>query len=294
MPRELREGRNEFTAEIPPLKSGPHFADLWLKKNGQVLAWGSTWFKMTTDIDLAAVRTGKLSYQPGETVEGTVAFTRELPETARVKLQLVDSLGRLLDEKEAIGKGEKEVPFQFVLRGAVAILHHVKATLINSDNRVLAEKSAEVLCRRPPAAPDDYQFWFWASSANNNLFNRYALQDFYRRGFDVAYCGYLYAQPADQLTGCLQNTVRPNLNLGLFAFSLACWDAGSDPTATVSSRCLTAKPFRENMFRVLRQHSAVGIKQEEAERNTNAKANFPSSCFIDFTLPLEKTQKSIR
>ncbi|MBI4024186.1 MAG: beta-galactosidase trimerization domain-containing protein [Verrucomicrobia bacterium] len=256
-PLELRDGRSEFKSEVPSLKAGPHFADLWLKKNGKVLAWGSAYFKTTADIDIASVRTTKRSYPPAETVEGTVTFSKELPETTRIKLQFLDSLGRLLDEKEITAQGEKEVPFQFELRDAVAILHHVKATLLNSDNRVVCEKSANVMCRRPPLAPDDYQFWFWASNANNNLFNRYALQDFYRRGFDVAYCGYLYAQPADQLTGCLQNTVRPNLNLGLFAFSLACWDAGSDPTATVSPRCLTAQPFRENLFRVLRQHASV-------------------------------------
>ena len=256
-PLELREGSNEFTAEIPPLKSGPHFADLWMKKNGQVLAWGSTYFQTTSDITIAAIRTTKLSYKPEETVEGTVTFNKELPETAKVKLQLVDSLGRLLEEKETVGKGEKEMPFQFTLRGAVAILHQVKAALLDGDNRVVCEKTIDVICRRPPVTGDDFQFWFWASQANNNFYNRYALQDFYNRGFDVAYVGYLYAQPANQLTGCLMNTVRPNLDLALFAFSLACWNAGSDPTATVSPRCLTAKPFRENMFRVLRQHASV-------------------------------------
>ena len=254
----IRTGETEFKQAITGIKSGAHFADVWLKKGGKTLTWGSAYFQTQSSVEIAEIVTNRFSYEAGEIVEGKVKvnISQALPEATKVRFQLLDSLGRIVAQRDSTSPGSREVTFQLPLLGPVAIHHTVKASLIGAGNAVLSEKSAVVLCRRD--SPDDFQFWFWAPSANNNALSRYMLKDMYDRGFDVAYISLLYPQPAKQITGMYLNTVKPNLHLALYTTgALAISAGGYDRNTTVRPRCLTSAAFRNSLFDELRHHATV-------------------------------------
>ena len=251
----LEAGEVQFSQLVSGLKSGGHFADLWLKQDGKTLTWGSTYFQTVSHINITNITTDKPSYEKGDTVQGRLVLDGKLPASVMARIDLTDSLGRVLRRDQITVADTNEIPFQVSLAGEEAILHTLQATLVQEDVVVCA-KTVDIIIRKEPA-PDDFKFYFWTPSANNSMPSRYMLNDFYRKGFDVAFIGYLYAQGPEQFRPLLLNTVRANLDVALFAFSLAGWDAGSDPTATVSLRCLTRPEYRDGMFKVLKQHASV-------------------------------------
>ena len=251
---ELAAGDLAFAGPIADLKSGGHFADVWLKAGGETLAWGSTYFRTDSGINITEIRTDKSSYRNGDTVRGRLVLDGQPPAGVAVRLTLSDSLGRVLHRRDLAAETD-DIPFEVPLIGVEVCLHTVRATLVRED-AVLCAGSVDVIVREEPVL-DDFKFQFWTPSANNDLPSRYMLSDMYRRGFDVGFLGYLYAQGPDQFRPLIRNTVAANLDVGLFAFSLAAWGAGSDPTITVSPRCLTAPAFRANLFGVLQQHAAT-------------------------------------
>lgn len=255
---ELPTGETELTQAVSPLKSGMHFADVWLKTSGKTLVWGSDYFSTSSDVEIVSLTTSKLSYKPGENIEGAAALSQVLPPGAKLQLELTDSLGRVLIRKELPGAGAKEISFTLPLLDPVAIRHTLKAWLSDSGKRVLSEKTTTVLSQRPTDSLDDFHFWFWAPSANNNVTSRYMLRSMYDRGFDVAYISLLYPQPAEQIMGMYLNTIKPNLDLALYTTgALAISGGGYDRNDTVRPRCLTSEAFRNSLFDELRRHAMV-------------------------------------
>ena len=253
---QLAPGTTTFSQNLPQLKGGGHFADVWVRHKGKVLDWGSTFFRVRPRIAITLLSIDKPRYLPDDKLNATVRLDRPLPAGWSLRLSLTDSLGRLLATAQHEPKGG-EASVQLVLSNAVAILHKLTAEVRDTNGIVIAEKATEVLVRRPTHQVDDYRAFFWALNANNDFYNRFLLADLARKGFDGAFIYYLYSQPPKQLRGLLRNTVHHNFDLGLFAYSLACWNAGNDPTLTISPRCLTRPEFRANFAHVLRQHASV-------------------------------------
>ncbi|MFH0796466.1 MAG: beta-galactosidase [Candidatus Omnitrophota bacterium] len=244
--------------QIGRLKSGPHFADFWLKKDGKTLVWGSTYFQTVSDHEITAVTTDKFSYNPGEAVTGKVSFNKELSDSIKVKIQFSDGFGRIMEEKVITASGKKEVTFQLPFRNPVAIYHTVKADLIEG-NGIISEKTADVIYKIPQKL-DDFQFWFWANMLvnNNDFLSRYMLTDLYNRGFDVAYAQKPQFISHEQVAGILSNEVKPNLVPALvISGELACSGGGYDVADTVRPRCLTSKQFRDYFFHVLQDQASV-------------------------------------
>jgi hypothetical protein len=252
----LSAGPNAVSQALGPLPAGPHYADLWLRAEGKTVAWGSAYFQTSGAVSIATLDVDKPFCQAADTVRAKLVLEGAAPADMKVRIQLADSLGRILSEETQPVAGRQELGFTVSLAGAEAILHQLTVSLLDNE-RVIAERRTDIVCRREPAL-DDFTFSFWAPLQNNDPGSRYMLQDFARKGFTEAYIGYMYATPATQLEPALKATVATNLDLSFFAFSLAGWDAGSDPGATVSSRCLTREGFRQNLFNVLRQHAASG------------------------------------
>lgn len=257
-PWQVAAGESEFGQTITGLKSAAHFADLWLKQDGKTLQWGSAYFETKAEVEVVAVETDKPSYPPGATIEGKVRLSKALPDTARVRIELSDSLGRVLERKELQGGGGAEMPFRLMLAEPAAIYHTVTASLVE-QKRILSEKSAPILCRLVPRALDDFQFWFWANVANHDISSRYMIGDLYQRGFDVAYPSKpQFVSQEPQLTSFLTNYAKANLDIALYITGeLVVSGGGYNSTDTVRPRCLTAKPFRESLLYMLQHQASV-------------------------------------
>jgi hypothetical protein len=256
--RALNPGGNALSQALGQLKAGAHFVDLWVRRDGQTVAWGSTWCETRAAVNLVTVSPDKAFYAPAESIQAKVLLDSEAQAGMELGVRLTDSCDRLLFATTLPLAGKKEAALEVPLTGAEVILHRLEASLVEKG-QVLDTKSADILVRREPAT-NDFGFSFWAPLQNNNPASRYMLHDFAAKGFTEAYIGYMYAVAGSQLDPALKTTVAAGFDLSFFAFSLACWDAGSDPTATVSQRCLTQEAFRQRLFAVLRQHAESGRK----------------------------------
>ena len=251
---ELAAGDVPFTQPIAGLKAGGHFGDVWVKESGKTLAWGSTFFRTESSVNITKIGTDRSSHRRGGTVRGRLVLDGTPPAGVTARLTLTDSLGRILHRGD-LAADSNDIPFEIQPAGTEVCLHSLQATLVQGGV-VLSAKTVDVIVRAEPVL-DDFKFQFWTPSANNDLPSRYMLNDMYRRGFDVGFLGYLYAQGPEQFRPLIRNTVAANLDVGLFAYSLAAWNAGSDPTITVSPRCLTAPAVRAELFNTLKQHAAT-------------------------------------
>ena len=204
----LAPGATAFSERLPQLKGGGHFADVWVRHNGRVLDWGSTFFRVRPQISITRVSVDKPHYLPNDDVQATVRLDRPLPGGWSLRLTLTDSLGRRLTETQCAPQGA-EASMQLPLSNAVAILHRLTAEIRDASAAVVAEEMAEVLVRRPTDRVDDYRAFFWARNANNDVYNRSLLADLARKGFDGAFIYYLYTQPfEDYPTGYFADTWR--------------------------------------------------------------------------------------
>lgn len=82
---------------IPPLARGNYLVDLKVKdQNGAVIDFVSKSFRVETDIQVAAVKTDKEIYAPGETIQGTVSFSGPLAQDQKAVIEVRDTWNRLV------------------------------------------------------------------------------------------------------------------------------------------------------------------------------------------------------
>ncbi|MBI4027604.1 MAG: hypothetical protein HY360_21640 [Verrucomicrobia bacterium] len=255
----LTQGAMDFTQTLPPLKSGPHFADVWFKNaKGQVLNWGSAWFQTKSAVNVIAVKTNRFSYAPGEIIQGAVTLDQPA-RSLTVNIQLRDSFGRVLAEKEATGAEQPEIPFEFELKRPVAITHTVVAILRDDQKGVLSRGKAEFVVKQPYDPTDDFRFWSWGREGHDRL-SVHLLKDFYQRGFDAAYLTKtMYPLPEAEFREQLWTCAQQNLYPAPIANSeLSNGSESTDRSQTVRKRAIAGQQFRNAMADDLLKKGRVG------------------------------------
>ncbi|MBN1444553.1 MAG: carbohydrate binding domain-containing protein [Candidatus Omnitrophica bacterium] len=261
-PLQITQGETSFTRQIPPLKSGRHFVDLWLRDaQGKVLNWGSTSFDTTSEVNILSVTTDRFSYGPGEQVEGMVTTDQTLTPDMKISIQLQDSLGRLLDEKKVNGSNQNSVSFSFSLKGTIAIVHNIAVDLPDENGKAISHGRCEFVVKKEFNPSDEFRFYSWGGKEGNNFIETYMLEDMYNRGIDAAYLySTLFESPPDQFREMLLNAARHNLTAMVFTSGqISNGMAGSkNLTDTVRGRPLRGEKFREGLYNELFMKGTVG------------------------------------
>ncbi|NOZ24207.1 MAG: hypothetical protein GXP25_24290 [Planctomycetes bacterium] len=161
---DVPTGQSVHRVKIPRLKPGEHFLDVFVRKDGKILDWGTGYFVTESDVAIDSIQ-----INPGERKEGAKLTGRVLlrnsPAAGKVRVELWDNLGRLLRvAQSAVDGNTKEIPFEFKLPRALTILHKVRAMLVDQKGLV-DQKEQEVPV--PDSRWDDWSFLVWSSGGNN-------------------------------------------------------------------------------------------------------------------------------
>lgn len=157
-------GMASLTLKLPGFTdAGFHVVNVrLLNANGKVFDWASGHCQITSPANIAAIRTDKPSYQPGETIGLAVRFTgiEELGAKASVTNQLVDPEGRVLWQGRAhVFSSSTTVKDKIVIpEGPVNYGLWVWSRL-DGDGRLLARKRIPVYVW--PPEEQDYRFFMW-------------------------------------------------------------------------------------------------------------------------------------
>ena len=178
-PLDLAKGAN--TLSLPALGpvTGPRLTSVWLRRNGQVIGWGTGFADLGNDAaTITDIKLPATTFEPGATVTGTVKLSR-VPEDALLVVQLRDAFDRLLAEQETTPTATATA-FELSLGRPVTILHEVRVSL-RSGSRLLDQRLAYVTV--PDRRVDDFHFLVW-SNGGNKAVRHYINQVLARGGVD--------------------------------------------------------------------------------------------------------------
>jgi len=98
----LAPGRNVVSFPVSDIPAGSSFADLWIRRDRQVLSFGSTALKVMSSTCLGEIRLVGDSFRADETVRGEAKIERgaEAPADLRLIVRQSDTHGRLVREQQ--------------------------------------------------------------------------------------------------------------------------------------------------------------------------------------------------
>jgi len=109
----VTEEGHTVTFEVGPLPAGRYFADLWLRENGEVVAFGSRGLEVTADTRLGDIVLDQTHFGTRDSVRGTVGIVPGDVDLANLSLvfRQKDNLGRVVRRTEIKTVDAAEVPF---------------------------------------------------------------------------------------------------------------------------------------------------------------------------------------
>lgn len=175
------DGKFTVAPQVPRLAKGLYVLDVWVKKGGDVLGWGSANFTVSGD-DLIALRLEKEAFPRSEPIRGTIQAARGLPPGARLQVELHDTYGRLVDQAQP-GVENNEAKFAFLVKHPLARMYFVTASVLDKDGVVESKKVSVGL---PDNTVDDYVFEMWANAGQGRVL-RVEMEQVKRHGVNGYY-----------------------------------------------------------------------------------------------------------
>jgi hypothetical protein len=176
---------------LPAVPAGEYILDIWLAEaDGKVLDWASRGFTVKADIAVTAIALNGRSYNPGDTVSGSVALSRPLGAGESLVAELWDNHGRRLAEQAPAGAGDR-YSFSFTLARPLAILHTLRAR-VASQGRDVAVRHLSFPVRAKLKGFDDFHEIVWSGADNQfltHLMLRKLAQDDQADAIDVGWSG---------------------------------------------------------------------------------------------------------
>ncbi|MDY0175302.1 MAG: beta-galactosidase [Lentisphaeria bacterium] len=186
--------------QLPVLKEGLHFQDLWVKENGKILDWKSSVQQLDSECRIEEISLDKASPENMNLLAGKVVCTRKPNAEASLLVKVLDNFNRVLQEKY-LTELDKETDFSVEIGEPLTLLLKIVAELTN-DGLVLSVKEKEFTAK--PKTIDDYFFAMWIGGCEGYL-GDLALKQFFEQGVD-----YNYSVPNAERN---QKNVRANLKL---------------------------------------------------------------------------------
>lgn len=156
----LERGEKELKLNLSALKDGLHLIDLWVKKEGKIINFGSTFIEVDAKYKVEKIVLDKEGYNSGDVVGGKVIFNQAVSgKNLNLRIQLWDNFGRLLDEKVVKPNGQ-EAPFSFKIAEALSMLLKVKVSLLE-EKQILSELARDFPVAAQRGGERDYRFIMW-------------------------------------------------------------------------------------------------------------------------------------
>ncbi|MEW6358845.1 MAG: beta-galactosidase trimerization domain-containing protein [Planctomycetota bacterium] len=161
---DIPAGQSVHAVAIPRLKPGEHFLDVFLRKDGKVLDWGTGYSRTESTVAIEGIQIEAGERKEGSILRGRVVL-KGTPAGAKMEVQLWDNLDRLLGRAQTtLDANAKEAPFEFKLPRPLTMLHRVRAVLLD-EKGILDQRDEESPI--PDSDWDDWSFLVWSNGAND-------------------------------------------------------------------------------------------------------------------------------
>jgi len=158
----LKKGAGTFSIEIPSLKKGKHFLDIWIvDADGKILTWGTVALEMESSLRIVDFKTDKTNYSPEENilVDLNVSIPAQPDSNVFGEVLLEDNLGNLVSHEKWKPETEsKKISIKPPM--PIVPLHIMKIRL--SDGKGIANEQMSYLTIAKTTSCDEFRMSGWA------------------------------------------------------------------------------------------------------------------------------------
>jgi len=149
----IAAGESTISFNVADVPAGEYFADLWLKRKGKTIAFGSLFVKVTSISAIADLALQAKSFPANADVTGAVELTG-IRDASTLIVQQIDNYGRVVARSELPAQNGK-APFTLSPTSTLSVVQTVEAKLISGD-AVLDVKRRRFTVRRLSYPADDF------------------------------------------------------------------------------------------------------------------------------------------
>ena len=289
----LKAGLNELSFKIPFLKEGGHFLDCWVKKGEEVVNWGSTFLTVEAPIRIEKISLSKGYYKQGEKIQGKIGLNHALSEDLYLRLEVMDSFGRIVVAKELKARS-REIPFGFTVSHPLSILFKVKA-VVYSEQGIVQEKVEEFSI--PRREWDDFSFVIWRGEPPREYIGNLVLEQYERYGADAIDVYYVPGRSVEERKFEARRIAE--LNLDVLPYISLIYSPGPE---LIREPCLTDPKYREEVEANLRKYAPVfvpygpigySLGDENILSGGGGDLCFSPTCLDDFRVYVQKVYKNL-
>jgi hypothetical protein len=187
LPVLLKPGCNELTLNLPAVKSGTYFIDLFAySTDGNVMDWRSIALEIERQNKITNISLSKPSYSEGDKIQGAVTL-QNTAAAGKLSVSLLDNYGRLLATTSKDVSGANKLPFALDIPKTLTTMHKIEATL--SSNTGISQDCLEFPVKRAAAwNPYDFRFIMWVSDIpRDHIKSDLFMKNLYDSGIDTVY-----------------------------------------------------------------------------------------------------------
>ena len=179
----LSPGRQTVSFEIEEPAGGSFFADLWVKREGKTVDYGSQFVLALGPISISDLVLEKDAFETTETIKGRVSITEPGAEL-KVHIGQWDNHGRLVAEQVIPASAAKELRFELQPASPLTVLQTIEARLIR-NGRTLDMQRRRFTYRDLFPPKDDVLSVIWQNFTGNSFLNPLLAQVYRANGFDA-------------------------------------------------------------------------------------------------------------
>jgi len=179
----LKPGENVLSFPLSNVPAGDYFADLWIKRDGQVVSFGSTALKITSKTFIRQVRLDRAYFEVKEQVAGSVEIERGPLQIGDLNLVVTqqDNFGRLV-RRASIDVEKGTVRFSLrPIPGPLTVYQYLYVALLSGDTAIDTKRLAFTYSNLH--LNDTIRVGLWHTLKNSYIHIR-EYEQYYKMGFD--------------------------------------------------------------------------------------------------------------
>ncbi|HIE48374.1 TPA: hypothetical protein EYP84_05750, partial [Candidatus Bipolaricaulota bacterium] len=235
-----RNGEIRSSLPLMRLPEGTYFVDAIVKIDGKCANWCSAPLTVTSHPTIAELQVTPKALHPNDAVQVVAKFTEPPQKPMRMRFQVHDNFGRLLDERFVDVGSFAQVTCKLSTDGVLTNSVRISAALMDDDE--IASAKTLTIPVDLPLPRDDFSFLFWGGAGDVYVW-RYVTRTLFELGVDTSNIGGVASLARD--------------NIRALPYITRIYARGVEGKPPVRVPCLTDPQYRANEIAKLRDRATA-------------------------------------